>query len=90
MLANETDAGLWHYGKTRKTRDGERRRVPKAEWIAVEVPPIVFRQTWETVQARLKENRHRADARRKHDYLVGGRVTCGVCGLKMKGTALGA
>ena len=87
MLVNETYAGVWHYGKERKKSDGRWGRAPKSEWIAVEVPSIVSRETWKLVQGRLKQNRNRSDMRRKHQYLVGGRVTCGCCGLKMKGSA---
>jgi hypothetical protein len=91
MLRNETYAGTWRYGKTRGSRGEVRRDTPEEEQIAVEVPSIVSRETWKAAQERLEENRHKAalNGRRKHNYLVGGRVTCGVCGLKMAGSADG-
>ncbi len=79
---------MWRYGKTRKTKQGRRPR-PQEEQIAVNVPPIVSRETWEAVQARLRENQNRSDTRQKNQYLVGGRATCGDCGLKMLGNANG-
>jgi site-specific DNA recombinase len=88
MLKNEAYVGVWYYGKTRGTKH-ERRPRPKAEQIAVSIPPIIPRETWKAVQARLIENRRRADSRRKNNYLMGGRVTCGDCGLKMRGSANG-
>ena len=88
ILRNETYAGVWHYGKKHKAKDGQQPRFGE-EMIAVGVPPIVPRETWEVVQARFSVNRNRADLRRKHDYLLGGRVTCGCCGLKMRGCANG-
>jgi site-specific DNA recombinase len=88
ILKNEAYAGVWYYGKTCGTRR-QRRPRPKSEQIAVSIPSIVSREMWEAVRARLLENRNRADSRRKHDYLVGGRVTCGDCGLKMRGGANG-
>jgi site-specific DNA recombinase len=89
MLVNETYAGVWHYGKRTRGKDKRRRKVAKKEWIAVEVPAIVPRETWEIVQTRLRENRYRANRRRKHKYLLGAHVTCGSCGLKMLGAANG-
>jgi hypothetical protein len=56
----------------------------------VDVPAIVSHETWEAAKERLEANRRNvAHRRRKHKYLVGGRVTCGACGLKMAGDANG-
>jgi hypothetical protein len=91
MLRNETYAGVWRYGKTKGPRGGLRRETPKEEQIPVDVDSIVSRETWHAAQARLKENQRNAalNGRKRHNYLVGGRVTCGVCGLKMAGSADG-
>jgi len=87
MLKNETYVGRWYYGKTTGTRAG-RRLADRSTWLAVEVPALVDRSTWGLVQARLTENRLKGPgARKKHDYLLSGRVTCGSCGLKMGGTS---
>jgi len=84
ILSNETYAGLWHYGKER--RDGNRHiKNPDDYLIAVEVPAIVERATWERAQTRREQNRRLAKRNRKYDYLLSGHATCGVCGLRMAG-----
>jgi site-specific DNA recombinase len=71
MLKNETYAGVWHYGTDPATR------------LSVEVPAIVSHETWEAAQARMKSNRKWAKRNTKNEYLVGRRVYCGECGLKL-------
>jgi len=87
MLKNETYAGCWYYGKTTETPGG-RKFADGSTWLAVDVPAIVDRSTWAIVQARLTENRmNNQGGRKKQNYLLSGRVTCGSCGLKMSGTS---
>jgi hypothetical protein len=60
MLHNETYAGVWYYGKYKKV-DGKRvQNPPPSTWLAVEVPSIVDRQTWEKAQVIMKENHNNA------------------------------
>jgi len=54
--------------------------------IPVEVPAIIDRETWELAQAQRRDNRK--TSRRKYEYLVSGRVTCG-CGKAMVGSTNG-
>lgn len=86
MLKNETYAGVWYYGK-RKHPGDQWSRNPDEHLIAVPVPAIVSRETWEIVQVRLQENRERLSGYKKYHYLLSGRVKCSLCGLKMTGAA---
>jgi len=84
MLKNETYAGIWYYGK-RRHMDGKWTGNGSDHRLAVEVPPIVDRETWEAAQARRAENKVIARRNLQHDYLLGKRVTCGECGGEMYG-----
>ena len=84
MIKNETYAGLWHYGK----RNGRKKKPNLAgHTLAVEVPAIVTREMWEAAQERRAYNRRYYRREPKYQYLLGRRVACGECGLKMKGSS---
>jgi site-specific DNA recombinase len=89
ILRNETYCGTWHYGKSGRieTADGSKKRVdnPRADWIAVDVPAIVSRETWEAAQQQLKTNWDEAKRNHKYNYLLRFRTICGDCGSKMRG-----
>lgn len=58
---------------------------PHSEWQAVSVPAIIDRETWERVQARLKEGRHKSrKGKANHPFLMAGRLTC-ECGYHWQG-----
>lgn len=86
ILSSETYCGVWHYGKN-KVVGGKKEARPRENWIAVPVPAIVDRKTWERVQAKLKANRKEALGRARHQYLLGRRITCKQCGCKMAGSS---
>ena len=71
MLRNETYAGIWHWGSDPATR------------LSVDVPAIVSREMWEAAQVKRKTNKQWAKRNTKYEYLMGRRVYCGECGLKM-------
>jgi site-specific DNA recombinase len=81
IIAHEVYAGVWWYGgriaKTRKRR-------PIDEQIAVSVPVIVDRETWERAQAQRTRNKAMAKRNGKRDYLLSGLILCS-CGLAMCG-----
>ena len=56
---------------------------PREEWILVaEIPPLVSREQFDRVQARLASNRRFAQRNNKaHPYLLRNLVSCGLCGL---------
>jgi site-specific DNA recombinase len=71
MLKNETYAGTWHFGPDPANR------------LSVEVPAIVSREIWEAAQVQMGKNKKWAKRNTKYEYLMGRRVYCGGCGLKM-------
>jgi site-specific DNA recombinase len=79
ILKKELYCGVWHYGK--KNRH-EGIINPRDQWIPVEVPAIVSRETWEKAQERIQENRDWPNET-KREYLVNHLCTCGLCGRKV-------
>jgi site-specific DNA recombinase len=95
ILTNETYTGVWHYGKTQMISDGKdstrkakRKRGlgkqiarPREEWVAVEVPPIINRETFEWAKGRLEDNKRLLNGRpNKNRFLLSKRLTCSKCG----------
>jgi len=72
LLSNETYAGTWCYGSDK---------------LAVDVPVIVDRETWERAQKRKVHNGKMSRRNTKHKYLFSKRVTC-QCETKMTGRAV--
>jgi site-specific DNA recombinase len=99
ILKNETYVGIWYYGKTKmisdgkeSTRNGKNKRglgkqVPRSrdEWISVEVPSIISRRDYEKAQERLLLNLEQAKRNNYHEYLLGRRLRCSVCGYSIVG-----
>ena len=73
ILTNETYSGTWHYSK----------RGPHAA-IPVPVPAIVDKTTWQAAQRQKPKNQAEAPRNTRGEYLVGRRITCGVCKKAMK------
>jgi len=48
--------------------------------VAVEIPSIIDGHTWMQAVARRSLNRQMSRRNRKYDYLLAGRVRCGLCG----------
>jgi site-specific DNA recombinase len=55
--------------------------------IPVDVPAIVDGETWSAVQKRKRHDLRMSKRNRKYDYLLGGRVRCGSCGMSVCGTS---
>ena len=73
IIKNETYSGIRRYG----CRAGAlRKRLPLEEQIAVTVPAIVERETWQAAQARLAYNNAMSKRNSKHDYLLRGLIKC--------------
>jgi site-specific DNA recombinase len=76
MISREVYAGIWRYG----VRIGPtRNQRPPEEWIEVEVPAIIDRETWDAAQVQRKRNKLFSRRNAKHDYLLHGLVRCS-CG----------
>jgi site-specific DNA recombinase len=89
---DEVEPMRWRGGRSAAERQRHHtRHRPHDEWIAVDVPPIVSRESFAQVQA-LRPLRQ-AESRRnntRRDYLVRARVSCAVCGLAASGRPRGA
>ncbi len=84
VLKKETYTGIWRYGKTsRKT--GKYVKLSEPSDISTQVPALIERHVWESVQKRLEENRRTARRNAKNNYLIGRRVKCASCGGRMHG-----
>jgi len=79
IVANPTYKGVWHWGKTRRAKQGGRRvqvAQPEAAWIAVAVPAIVDEATWDRAQPCLAANKAQARRNSTRDYLLRGCIFC--------------
>jgi len=88
ILRSETYTGVWHFGKTRLVKRGEKKASvprPREEWIAASVPPIVDEDTWMRAQSQLAQNKRNATRNAKRDYLLRGRIFCPSCGHRWVG-----
>jgi site-specific DNA recombinase len=53
------------------------------EPIIIAVPPIISPDTWEAVQAALTQRKTSSGGPSKHEHLLRGHASCGVCGYTM-------
>lgn len=81
VIGRETYAGIWRFG----VRIGPtRNQRPKDEWIEIEVPALVDRETWDTAQELKGQNKVFSRRNKKYNYLLSGLIRC-VCGRAMSG-----
>ncbi len=82
ILTGETYTGRHHFNVS-DSKTGAIR--PQTEWIAVEVPAIIPRATWESVQEQLAERAPRKTPARivNSPTLLTGIATCAHCGAGM-------
>jgi site-specific DNA recombinase len=76
VLDSETYAGRWHYGK-RNCFTGKINT--REHWLTFEVPPIVSDEIWKRAQVQRKLNTSESKRNVKREYLLRGRVRCGLC-----------
>lgn len=81
IIERETYAGIWRFGVRIGSTRNER---PKEEWIEVDVPALVDRETWEAAQELRGQNKLFSRRNKQHDYLLSGLIRC-VCGRAMSG-----
>ncbi len=87
IVVSETYKGVWYFGKTRRQKvHGKtvQRKIPKEEWIAVDVPAIVDDDTWQRAQEFLVNNKQKAKRNLRRQYLLRGLVFCR-CGRRWTG-----
>jgi len=84
ILSNELYAGIWHYG----IRTTEQTKREDWESVSANIPAIVDRETWERAQAQRAKNQALAKRNAKREYLLSGRIRCGLCNSAYYGTFL--
>lgn len=82
FIKNESYAGVWYYGKY-NSKTGEKHK--RENWIAVNIPAIIDRETWQAAQIKATTNSERSKRNSKYNYLLSHRLTCGYCGCKCGG-----
>ena len=80
ILGNETYTGTKHYNRRKRQSPTKTVFRPEEEWIAIPVPSIVDRETFEAAQRKLAHNRKMKRKRPQHKYLLRGMLTCTECG----------
>jgi site-specific DNA recombinase len=97
LLRNETYAGTAYFNRRQRTEPeiappGHASRQNKKsvlrfrkneEWIPVEVPAIISRETFDQVAERLRGNLERMAGRPTRSYLLTGLFYCGLCDRRM-------
>lgn len=83
ILTNERYIGVYTWNKRkyklfRKWVGGELN--PDVVRLEGVIPPIIDTDTWGRVQKRLKDNKHKARNKSKHNYLLSGLIVCDNCG----------
>jgi site-specific DNA recombinase len=75
-----------HKPMTKRKRTKNNVLRPREEWIPISVPAIVEDDVWKAAQEKLDDGRRKHLASRgKFQYLMSGRMTCGVCHRAMVG-----
>src|SRR5271169_1679942 len=69
------------------SRDSAHHERPRAEWIAIPVPPIIDEQTFALAQERLEANKTHAPRRTVVPSVVQGLVSCANCGYALYRTS---
>jgi site-specific DNA recombinase len=62
-----------------KNSKSSRRLRPKEDWIAIPVPPIVNRSTWDRAQEQVLANSKFSPRNKKRHYLLSELTRCGIC-----------
>lgn len=79
ILKNTTYIGRCYYNKNKRVGRKKLVNRPRAEWIEIEVTPIVDRALFDAAQARLNQNHKEVRRRPQRFYLLGGMVYCAFC-----------
>lgn len=89
MLSNELYAGTkWAFQKYSKNIGQKKRKVVSrdiTEWVSIEVPAIIDRETYEKASALKVQNKATAKRNAKFAYLLNSIIKCPRCGYAMHG-----
>jgi site-specific DNA recombinase len=72
------------------SRKTELQKQPKDKWMLLPdaTPPVIDKELFERVQARLERSRQLRPGRPKYDYLLTGHIICGACSSPLIGACL--
>lgn len=84
ILSNTTYMGVWYYRK-RKCEGNKFETRDKKDWIPINVPAIIDKQTFIRAQEKLAEARRLWASKGTKNYLLSGIISCGDCGNTMTG-----
>ena len=98
LLKNESYIGLAHWGATyatvplkplklgkyKKIKKTSRKDKPRSQWLFVDVPPIIDKETFEKAGLQMKKNFEMLGRNKKNNYLLSGLIMCN-CGCRRTG-----
>lgn len=88
ILKNERYAGVYTWCKYHSKIMGKYAgKTPNENAVRIEdgIPPIIDKETWERVQERMNNKKHRACNKAKREYLLSGLIECTECGASYVG-----
>lgn len=88
ILKNERYIGIYSWCKRHVKIMGKwAGGVPNENAVRIEnaIPPIIDKETWERVQRRMSDRKHKAANKAKREYLLSGLIECTECGAKYVG-----
>lgn len=88
ILRNERYAGVYSWCKYHNKIMGKYAgKTPNENAVRIEdsIPAIIDRETWERVQSRMNDKKHRASNKAKREYLLSGLIECTECGASYVG-----
>ena len=88
ILRNERYAGVYSWCKYHSKIMGKYAgRTPNENAVRIEdcIPAIIDKDTWEAVQMRMEDKKHRACNKAKRSYLLSGLIECTECGASYVG-----
>lgn len=90
ILCNERYIGVYVFGRTHRSDNGRNNHANDENALRIEggIPAIVTQEQWDMVQLRLKQNKRTGGKfKAKHEYLLTGKIFCGLCGGAMVGNS---
>jgi site-specific DNA recombinase len=72
------------YNKKISAKKFDRKPRDESEWIPMQCPAIIDKETFEKAQAKLERNKQQRIRETKHPYLLAGVLYCGCCGRKIR------
>lgn len=88
ILKNEMYIGTAWAFKTSKKKVGPRKyetvHRPPEDWVAIPVPPIIDKETWNKAQQQSKTNLTKSSRNTHYEYLLRGLVHCPSCDATMQ------